>query len=97
MIINVCARFAHVSVGEGDNRHLILERCPETSMYVKTLETLTSYLLLKKISFITDFFLFYANYGMLEIYYGAFCFIHTKLEVVIMKAICIFTSYLSYR
>ncbi|OAY42490.1 uncharacterized protein LOC110623037 isoform X3 [Manihot esculenta] len=24
--------FAHVSVGEGDERHLILERCPETSI-----------------------------------------------------------------
>ncbi|XP_015570552.1 uncharacterized protein LOC8275001 isoform X3 [Ricinus communis] len=24
--------FAHVSVGEGDERHLILERCPETSV-----------------------------------------------------------------
>lgn len=28
--------FSHESVGEGDDRHLILERCPETSMYVKT-------------------------------------------------------------
>lgn len=30
------ARFVHESVGEGDDRHLILERCPETSMYVKS-------------------------------------------------------------
>ena len=29
-----CARFAHESIGEGDDRHLVLERCPETSMYV---------------------------------------------------------------
>lgn len=27
-------RFAHASVGEGENRHLVLERCQETSMYV---------------------------------------------------------------
>ncbi|KAF2307380.1 hypothetical protein GH714_026758 [Hevea brasiliensis] len=26
------ARFAHVSVGEGDERHLVLERCSETSI-----------------------------------------------------------------
>ncbi|CAN0924255.1 hypothetical protein LINGRAHAP2_LOCUS34062 [Linum grandiflorum] len=26
------ARFAHVSIGEGEDRHLILERCPETSI-----------------------------------------------------------------
>jgi len=25
-------RFAHESVGEGEDRHLILERCPDTSM-----------------------------------------------------------------
>lgn len=30
------ARFLHESVGEGDDRHLILQRCPETSMYVKS-------------------------------------------------------------
>lgn len=29
-------RFSHESVGEGEDRHLVLERCPETSMYVKT-------------------------------------------------------------
>lgn len=31
-----CARFSHESVGEGEERHLVLERCPETSMYVET-------------------------------------------------------------
>jgi hypothetical protein len=25
-------RFAHESAGEGEDRHLILERCPDTSM-----------------------------------------------------------------
>lgn len=34
-------RFSHESVGEGDDRHLILERCPETSMYVKILTNIT--------------------------------------------------------
>ena len=24
--------FAHESIGEGDNRHLVLQRCPETSI-----------------------------------------------------------------
>lgn len=37
----IYARFSHESVGEGDDRHLILERCPETSMYVKTPKTIT--------------------------------------------------------
>lgn len=31
--IFLVARFSHESVGEGEERHLILERCPETSMY----------------------------------------------------------------
>ncbi|KAK8938074.1 hypothetical protein KSP40_PGU013581 [Platanthera guangdongensis] len=26
--------FAHESVGEGEERHLLLERCPKTAMYV---------------------------------------------------------------
>ena len=30
----ICDRFSHESVGEGDDRHLILERGPETSVYV---------------------------------------------------------------
>ena len=28
-----CGRFSHESVGEGEARHLVLERCSETSMY----------------------------------------------------------------
>lgn len=39
--ILLSARFSHESVGEGEERHLILERCPETSMYVKKLLTIT--------------------------------------------------------
>ncbi len=29
----VAARFVHESVGEGEDRHLVLQRCPETAMY----------------------------------------------------------------
>ena len=35
LLLFYCNRFSHQSVGEGDDRHLILECCPETSMYVK--------------------------------------------------------------
>lgn len=30
------ARFSHESVGEGEDRHIVLERCPESSVYVNT-------------------------------------------------------------
>lgn len=35
--------FSHQSVGEGDRRHLVLERCSETSMYVRGLLSLFFY------------------------------------------------------
>lgn len=41
-----------MSVGEGDERHLILERCPETSMYVKTQKSIIYYFLWEKIQFL---------------------------------------------
>jgi hypothetical protein len=34
LVTLVVPRFAHESVGEDDDRHLVLQRCPETAMYV---------------------------------------------------------------
>ncbi|KAJ6759626.1 RNA-BINDING SUPPRESSOR OF PAS KINASE PROTEIN 1 [Salix koriyanagi] len=44
--------FSHVSIGEGANRHLILERCPETSMYATCFTiSVTRFLLISFIQF----------------------------------------------